>query len=125
MDEESKTTGWAEAIDKEVTLLRDEFKCFEILPEGTDPPPGYQYIKLLWTFDIKYDGRKRARCVAGGHMTEKLDDNDKYSSVVSLDTIKMVFLCAKLMDLECLAADVTSAYIQAYTKEMVYTIAGP
>ncbi len=88
-------------------------------------PPGYQFIKLLWTFDIKYDGRKRARFVTGGHMTEKLDDNDKYSSVVSLDTIKMVFLCAKLTGLECLAADVTSAYIQAYTKDMVYTIAGP
>ncbi len=29
------------------------------------------------------------------------------------------------MHLDWLAADVTSAYIQAYTKEMVYTITSP
>ena len=30
-----------------------------------------------------------------------------------------------MMGLECLTGDINSAYIQAYTKEKVYTIAGP
>jgi len=39
--------GWAQAIDKEITLLRDKYKCFKILPKGARPPAHHQYIKLL------------------------------------------------------------------------------
>ena len=124
IDEETNSTGWAEAIKKEIHLLKDEFNCFKIFPKGTPPPKGHQFIKLLWTFDVKYDGRKRARLVAGGHMTEKLDSEEVSSSMVSLETIRLAFLAAHAQDLKCLSGDVTSAYIQANTQEKVYTIAG-
>ena len=102
----------------------EEYSCFKILGKGEKAPPGYIYIPLLWTFAVKFDGRKRARCVAGGHVTPKIDENDSTSTMISLDTIKLTFLAADLMKLKVLAADITSAYIQAYTKEKVYTIAG-
>lgn len=113
------------AIEKEVKLLRDDFQCFKILKKGEHPPSNYQYIKLLWTFDVKFDGRKIARCVAGGHMTAPLHQEDTYSSVVSLDTVRLAFIAAELMGMDIVAADIGSAYIQAQTKERVYTIAGP
>ena len=69
IDKENGNNEWAQAIEKEVKLLRDDFQCFTILLPNQMPTNMYQYIKLLWTFDIKFDGRKRARCVAGGHMT--------------------------------------------------------
>ena len=80
---------------------------------------------MLWTFDVKFDGRKRARCVAEGHMTAPLHQEDTYSSVVSLDTVRLAFIAAELMGMDIVAADIGSAYIQAQTKEKVYTIAGP
>ena len=125
IDKENGNDDWMKAVYNEVTLLRDKFTCFKILKKDEQPPAEYLYIKLLWTFDIKVDGRKRARCVAGGHMTAPLDPEEKYFSVVCLDTIRCIFIVSVLMDLQVVAADIGSAYIQAKTKEKVYTIAGP
>jgi hypothetical protein len=44
---------------------------------------------------------------------------------VNLETVRILFLTASLMDLDVVAADVGNAYIQAYTSEKVFTIAGP
>jgi len=117
IDRENGNSEWAQAIEKEVKLLRDDFKCFIILGPNQLPSRDYQYIKLLWTFDVKFDGRKRARCVAGGHTTEPLHQEYTYSSVVSLDTVRIAFIAAELMGLDVVAADIGSAYIQAKTKQ--------
>ena len=39
--------------------------------------------------------------------------------------VRIAFVAASLMQLQIIAADVGSAYIQAFTIEKVYTIAGP
>ena len=125
LDKIEGNNDWATAIDKEVKLLRDVYQCFKILPRGSTPPKNYQFIKLLWTFDVKFDLRKRARLVAGGHMTDPIDNEYTFSSVVSLDIIRLTFIVATLMLLKVVAADIGSAYIQAFTKELIYAIAGP
>ena len=51
--------------------------------------------------------------------------HDSKIDTEDLDTIKMVFLAAQQMGLKCIAGDITLEYIQAHTKEKVYTIAGP
>ena len=125
IDELNKTTGWKDAINKEIHTLRDEFKCFKIYPKGHKLPKDYIFIKLLWAFDVKHDGRKRARLVAGGHMTPKLDKEDTTSTMITNESIRLLFLIATIQNLKILAADVSHAYINAYSKEKVYTIAGP
>ena len=45
-----------------------EFQMFKADPDGK-PPPGHHQIPCHMIFDIKFDGRKRARFVAGGHRT--------------------------------------------------------
>ena len=57
-------------------------------------------------------------------MTDPIDTEATYASVVSLDTVRLAFIAAELQELQAIAADISSAYIQAYTKELVYTIAG-
>ena len=61
--------------------------------------------------------------MAGSHQTNPPKDS-VYSSVVSRDSIRIAFLVAALNDLEVLAADVQNAYLNAPTKEKIYTIAG-
>jgi hypothetical protein len=56
-------------------------------------------------------------------MTDDLDE-DLYSGVVNLETVRIALVAAILMELKVIAADVGSAYIQAYTKEKVYMVAG-
>ena len=58
-------------------------------------------------------------------MTEKLDFEEATSSMIRLDTVKVLFMTLYTMGLKCLMGDINSAYIQAYTKEKIYTIAGP
>ena len=61
IDRQTGTTGWTDAINLEVTSLKDKFSCFEILEENAEIDKSvYQYIKLIWVFDVKFDGRKRA-----------------------------------------------------------------
>jgi hypothetical protein len=51
--------------------------------------------QLLWTFDVKVDDGKRARQVGGGHMTEKLDFEEATSTMIALDTVKLLFLSSQ------------------------------
>ena len=62
--------------------------------------------------------------MAGGHRTADPAE-DSFSGVVSLDTVRMAFFLGELNDLDVMAADVGNAYLHAYTKERLYTIAGP
>jgi Reverse transcriptase (RNA-dependent DNA polymerase) len=44
---------------------------------------------------------------------------------MSRDSVRIAFLIAALYDLDILAADVQNAYLNAPTKEQLYTTAGP
>jgi hypothetical protein len=124
LDELNKDSKWHEAIQLEITKLMDEHSCFNVLQKDQRAPQGYSRIPLIWTFAVKFDGRHRARCVAGGHVTPDPEDS-LYSGVVDLETVRIAFTLSTLMELDVLAADIGSAYIQANTIEKVYTIAGP
>jgi hypothetical protein len=75
-------------------------------------------------FDVKSDSRRKARLVVGGHKVDA-KDNTSYSSVVRLDSIKLLNVIAKAQNLKVLAGDVRNAYLNAYTKEKVYCICRP
>ena len=75
-------------------------------------------------FAVKHDGRHKARLVAGGHLTETPIDS-VYSSVVSLRGIRIITFLAELNGLESWSTDISCAYLESYTQEKVYIIAGP
>jgi hypothetical protein len=76
-------------------------------------------------FDIKMeDFRRKARLVAGGHMTDA-PPTITYVSVVSRDTVRLALTIAALNALEVKAADILNAYIQAPATEKIWTILGP
>jgi hypothetical protein len=75
-------------------------------------------------FDVKMDFTRKARYVAGGHMTDP-PATITYSSVVSRDSLRIAFLLAALNDIDILATDIGNAYLNAYPREKVYTTAGP
>jgi hypothetical protein len=57
---------------------------------------------------VKLDLVHKARFVAGGHQTDPPKES-VYSSVVSRDSVHLVFLMAALNDLDILSADVQNA----------------
>lgn len=75
-------------------------------------------------FDVKFDGRQKARLVAGGHRTEAPSD-DVYSGVVSMEGVRLGFFLSQMNGLEVCAGDVGNAFLYALTKEKYFVIAGP
>ena len=75
-------------------------------------------------FDIKHDGRHKARLVADGNLTE-VPLSSVYSGVVSLRGIRLVLFLSELNGLESWGTDVGNACLEDKTKEKVYIIVGP
>jgi Reverse transcriptase (RNA-dependent DNA polymerase) len=119
---------WAEVNQAELDLL-DQFEAFEDCGDFTVEKAqalidaGYQYIKLIVMYDVKHDGRQRARWVAVGNMTKP--GSDAYSSVVSFRNLRLAMLLGELNELKMMVGDVTSAYLMVLTKELVSFKAGP
>ncbi len=74
--------------------------------------------------NVKTDLRRKARLVAGGHKVNA-DGHSSYSSVVRLDSIRLLNVIAKAQGLGVLVGDVGNAYLNADTKEKVYFRCGP
>jgi len=126
MDEENGNTLWKDAIEKEVGGLIAA-QCFRFLPKGSPRPgdPGeYQYCPLQLVFDVKTCGKRKARMVAGGHVTDASGVNTASSTVEPL-SVRLLHLIRDKENLEVLCGDISQAFIQAYTKEKVFVRCGP
>jgi hypothetical protein len=120
IDERTGTDFWRKAIDLEMTNVSP---AFQFLDDDEAVPIGYTQIGCHMIFDVKMDFKRKARLVAGGHQTDPPKDMT-YASVVSRESVRLAFLIAALNDLEVLAGDVQNAYLNAETKEKIFTIAG-
>jgi hypothetical protein len=123
LDKKNKDGLWKGAIKKEIDGIRGH-GTFLFLPPGAKPPEGYQEAPLRMIYDIKPDLRRKGRLVVGGHMVNA-EGYTCYSSVVRIDSIRMLNVIAKAQGLDVLAGDVGNAYLNADTKEKVYVRCGP
>ena len=63
--------------------------------------------------------------MANGSVSTPLPGDEVYSGVVSIDSVRIALFVAMLNDLKVCAADISSAYLTAFTSELKYTILGP
>ena len=124
-DEINQNTKWQDATDIEMGQLNEYEAFIDAGIYGRDKPPeGYKKIRAHLVFDVKHDGRHKARYVAGGHLTD-VPTESVYSGVVSLRGLRMVTFLSELNDLELWATDVGNAYLEARTAELLFIVAGP
>jgi hypothetical protein len=128
LDRTNGNDFWAKAIEKEMSKVRVAFEKLNVSVDEMRQgkfKPGYQEIKCHMIFDVKMDGNftRKARLVAGGHMTEA-PASITYSSVVSRDSVRIAFMLAALNGLDVFAADVGNAYLNAPCREKIWTVAG-
>ena len=116
IDKECGNTLWQDAIAKEMANVKVAFK---VLPDGANDPVGHQYMDCHLIYEIKLDGFcRKARLVAGGHMTEA-PAVMTYASVVSRETVRIALTIAALNDLEVKASNVQNAYLTAPCAERI------
>ena len=82
LDKQNGNTLWLDAIDKELKQIAD-YKTFNDLGKGVMAPTGYKRIRVHMVFDVKFDLRRKARLVAGGHMTDPPKDSTYFGVVRS------------------------------------------
>ena len=116
LDRKNGNTLWTDAISKE---MKNSCVAFDLLARGEQAPKGYKEITCHLIFDLKLDMTRKARYVAGGHLTE-VPISMTYSSVVSCDSVRIGFLVAALNDLNLLAGDIQNAFLSAPTKERIF-----
>ncbi len=121
LDKLNGITKWKEAIDYEIDCMSD----YEVFKDnGQKVPHDHKKIRVHLVFDVKHDGRHRARLVADGHLTD-VPAESVYSGVVSLRGLRMITFLAELNKLELWSTDISSAYLEAFTQEKIYIVAGP
>ena len=123
LDQQNGNTKWQDAEKKELAQL-DHYKTFKSIGHRAPPPPDYQKIRVHFVYAVKHDLRHKARLVAGGHMTPD-SGSEAYSSVVQLRSLRIAITIGELNGLKLGVGDVSCAYLEAYTREKVYFVAGP
>ena len=71
-------------------------------------------------YAVKFDLRRKARLVAGGHLAPTPIVHSVYSSVVLLRGLQILYSY-----LEAWATEIGNAYLKAYTEEKLYILVGP
>ena len=122
LDKENGNTKWRDAEIIELAQV-DDYDTFEDKGKGYNPGPGWKKIRCHIVYAVKHDGRHKARLVAGGHLTDTPIDS-VYSSVVSLRGVRLIAFIAEHNGLDLWSTDIGNAYLETYTKEKVYIIAG-
>jgi len=122
LDAENGNTKWQDCTSLELDQI-DEYETFIDKGKGYRPGADWKRINVHLVYAVKHDGRHKARLVAGGHLTDTPIDS-VYSSVVPLRGIRMLTFIAELNEMECWATDIGNAYLESYTKEKVYVVAG-
>ena len=108
----------------EYQVFRDHGKATFEKGKVSNIPHGHQKIIVHLVFDVKHDGRHKARLVTDGHLTRE-PVQTVYSGVVSLRNLRLTIFLAELNKLEQWGADIGNAYLEAYTDEKLCIVAGP
>ena len=112
---------WADGIAKKVKNVQVEL---DVVPDGHHIPQNYQFVHCHMIFDVKMeDFCRKARYVAGGHMTNA-PPNITYVSVVRCETVRTAFTLVELNRLEVNVRDIKNTYVTAPVTEKIWTKLG-
>ena len=87
----------------------------------TKLPPGQKAVGSKWVFDIKSDGRYKARLVAMGYTQHPgLDFQATFSPVLNHRSFRILMSIACELDLETLHLDISNAFLNGKLQKPLY-----
>ena len=124
LDEDNGNTLWHDAVRTELDQICD-YDTFRDMGIGVTMDRDHHKINVRLVFDVKALGKRKGRLVARGDLTPEPADEAVYSSVASLRSLRAIIFISELNQLKLWQGDVSNAYLESYTQENVYFIAGP
>ena len=106
---------------------KDVFKVLENKDFCTKDNVLWKKVGLRMIFNVKQAPNSvtyKARLVAGGHTTH-VENMDRYASTVKTENFRLLILLIVKWQLSALQGDVSTAYLNAMTKETIYANCGP
>ena len=124
LDKENDNSFWKDAMEKEINSLL-KMNVFQFHPSNYLVKGGRMTIcTSTYDFTVKHDLRRKARLVNGGHVTDA-SMYDSYAATIHTENIRLLLHIVASNNLNILTGDITTAYINAYTEEKIYSSAGP
>ena len=109
--------SWLYSIHSELGQVEDHM-TFRLLEPG-ERLTAYTRIPYHFVFDVKFDGRKKTRIVAGGNHTHPPKE-DIYSGVIEQFCERLGYMAACSNNLQVCTGDVGNAFLHGKTRELVY-----
>ena len=107
---------WRAACERELDTLNRR-NIFDLV----ERPRGRKVIRNCWVFDVKDDGRKRARLVAKGFsQVEGLDYDQVFSPIVRFETVRLILAMAALENWVAYGLDVRNTYLYGELDKEIY-----
>ncbi|KAG6438785.1 hypothetical protein O3G_MSEX000222 [Manduca sexta] len=111
----SESKKWKRAMDEEIQSL-EENNTWKIVKE----PLNKKIIEVKWIYRIKSNGNYKARVVAKGFQQIYSENEEIYSPVARMTTLKIVLSTACLNGWEIEQMDVETAFLNGNIKSEVY-----
>ena len=117
--DEKMRDRWRAAIDKEKQDFKDRGVMQKI--KRNLMPQDRRCIKCKWVFDVKRNGRFRARLVACGYsQIPGIDFTESYAPVIQDITWRILVIIMISKEYEALIADVETAFLHGDLEEEIY-----
>ena len=78
---------WEEAIKTKLDEI-NSYNTFKDHGMDNPPPKDFKRVPVHFVFDVKFDLRRKARLVAGGHLTKPIFNDAPYNGIASLKSIR-------------------------------------
>ena len=93
----------------------DQYEAQNTFGPPCPPPLNANILPLLWTYIIKADGTKKARCVCNGAPSKKgsITLGATYAGSLDHTGSRLFWATAALTNLQVFGADVSNAFAQA------------
>ena len=101
---------WRKSEDKQL----DQYELQQMFEEPCLPPPGANILPFLWTYLVKDDGTKKARCVCNGAPSKgTITLGPTYAGSLDQTGARIFWAAAANFNMKVYGADVSNAFAEA------------